>query len=175
MIMDEDIVEGRLIPHQHEKRDEWSTECWRLRNMLEHPIDPNWESGRYLRCHVAMRNNRKLLPNTMIFDLVGISGYGNKRFIRSAFLLKKIESGTLYFDSFLFADEDPLESPKNIIRHPYGAKLRKKESEELLRMMKKNGYNLYKAGQRPKSIDRQDWKVMKTIASRHIPKRHICH
>lgn len=172
--MKDEIVEGRLIPHQHEKRNTWNTEIWRMRNLLEHPIDPNWESGRYIKCHIDMRMNQKLVPNTIIFDLVGLAGKGNMRFIRSAFLINKKDNGILYFDSFYFADGNPLPSPKNVIHHNYGVKMTKKQSIKLLERMKKNQYNLYKVGQRPKSIHLEDWKTMKSVAKKYLPKRHVC-
>jgi len=168
------ISEGRLLPHESEERDEWE-DGWRLRDLQNHPIDPNWETGQYLKCHALARNNKKLKEGTIIFDLVGMKGQGYSRFIRSAFVISKIENGTLYFDSFFFADKDPLRSPKNIIRHPYGAILEKKAVVQLLKKMEKNHYHEYKIGQRPKSIKKRYWNYMLSRASVSKTRRHICH
>lgn len=127
--MQNNITEGRLLPHESEERNIWITQNWRLRDLQHHPIEPNWERGQYLKCHAMERTNKKLKLNTIVFDLIGIQGKGNSRFIRSTFVINKIEDGTLYFDSFLFADGDPITSPKNITRHPYGVLLNKKKSQ----------------------------------------------
>lgn len=173
-IVKNDIFQGRLLPHESEERDIWKTEKWRLRDLQHHPIDPNWESGKYLKCHSLARYNRKLKPNTIIFDLVGMKGHGNSRFIRSAFLINRMKAGTLYFDSFYFSDGKPLKSPKNVTRSSYGVKLEKDEVIRLLKRMKKNSYCEYKVGQKPKSITYEDWKEMKKAARESMSKYHHC-
>jgi len=173
-IVKNEISQGRLLPHETEDRDIWKTEKWRLRDLQHHPIDPNWESGKYLKCHTLARYNRKLKPNTIIFDLVGMKGHGNSRFIRSAFLINRMKAGTLYFDSFYFSDGKPLKSPKNVTRSSYGVKLEKDEVIRLLKRMKKNSYHEYKVGQKPKSITSEDWKEMKKAARESMSKHHHC-
>ena len=46
-------VLGGLLTHKRDSRD------WRLRKFRDssdnHPIDPNWETGMYMRCHPDAR------------------------------------------------------------------------------------------------------------------------
>lgn len=170
----DNIVEGRLFTHETEERDEWKTEKWRLRDLQNHPVDPNWENGQYLKCHAKARKNKYLRLDTIIFDLVGIAGKGNSRFIRSAFIIKKIKDGKLSFDTFFFADDKPIKSPITVTRTQYGVIVSRKNSTKLLEKMLRNGYNEYKASQKPRSINVRDWRFMKRVASRHIPISHIC-
>jgi len=170
----DEIVEGRFFTHESEERDVWKTAKWRLRDLQHHPIDPNWENGKYVKCHTIARKNDKLKLGTIIFDLVGIEGHGNSRFIRSAFVINKKTNGILNFDSFFFCDETPLKSPKKITRTSFGVLLKRNEAIRLLNKMKKNHYNEYKVGKKPKSINKQEWNYMKRLASKHVSKRHVC-
>jgi len=168
------ILEGRLLPHESEERDEWE-DGWRLRDLQNHPIDPNWETGQYLKCHSLARFNKKLKAGTVIFDLVGMPGKGNSRFIRSAFVISKIKKGILFFDSFFFADGKPLKSPINVTRSSYGVILEKPEVIKLFKKMEKNQYHEYKIGHKPKSIKKSYWDYMLSRASVSITRQHICH
>jgi len=162
-----DIVEGRLVTHKHDR------ENWRLRDMVEHPRDPNWETGQYTTCHKLFRLNKKLQSNTVVFDLVFVKG---RKFpvIRSVFVIKDINIGIIKFGSFLFSDGEPLELKRNLTSTSYGPKLSKEESVELLRRMKNNSYNEYKIGEKPKSISAWDWERMKMAASSTSNKPHSC-
>lgn len=169
--MKDEILEARLVFHSHNPKD------WRLRNMEKHPIDPNWESGTYSKCSIKFRSNKNLRVNSVIFDLT-IHNY--EIVIRSAFIIKKIENTILYFDSFLFADKDPLVIPKKLFspdnpRNSLGNKISNKEALDLLSTMKSHSYNEYKIGTKPNSIKQKDWAYMisKTTASKS--KKHICY
>lgn len=161
------IVEGRLVTHAHDKFN------WRLRDMINHPRDPSWETGRYSTCHELFRLNPKLQTNTMVFDLVRQKG---KKFpvIRSAFLIEKLVNGVLYFDSFYFSDGEPLETPHNLFRTSYGKKLTRKESITILTKMMNNSYKKYDVGAKPKSIGEEDWRRMVAITITRKLKRHRC-
>lgn len=160
------IVEGRLVTHAH---DEFN---WRLRDMVNHPEDPNWNQGTYSLCHEDLRFNSNLQHNTIIFDLVRRKE-NRHPIIRSAFVINKIDNGVIYFDSFLFADGEPIEIEQNLYRTRYGDIISKKECIILLSKMSKS-YNRYQSGQKPKYISGFDWERMKLAALQSTSKVHRC-
>lgn len=166
-----DVIEGRLLIHQFDPKN------WRLRNLEKHPIDPNWETGTYSKCHIDFRLNKGLSINTIVFDLIY---YRHKILVRSAFIIKEIKNGIVYFNSFLFADEYPLVIPENLyspkqFRTRYGNKIPKNKAVELLHEMQNHSYNEYAIGTKPKSIKQSEWKKMISIASKNKYEKHICY
>lgn len=162
-----EITGGRLLTHAHDENN------WRLRDMKYHPRDPNWETGQYTKCHEGFRTNPNLQPNTFVFDLVHVKER-KSYVIRSAFLIKKIKRGTVYFDSYFYADGEPLEFPMEHSRTRYGDILTKKQTTDILEKITKNSYNEYKAGEKPNSIRGWDWERMKTAALTSSIE-HTCH
>ena len=166
-----DILEGRILVHQHD------LDNWHLRNMEKHPIDPNWETGTYSKCHVGFRQNKNLKKNTIVFDLVI---QDKKLIIRSAFIVKKIKNGIVFFDSFLFADGKPLGISEKLFpikqsRTRYGNIISDKDSNELLEDMKTHSYNEYAVGTKPFSINQKDWEKMILKSSKCKDESHFCY
>jgi len=166
-----DILEGRILVHQHEPNN------WRLRNLEKHPIDPNWETGTYSKCHIDFRQNKNLKKNTVVFDLVI---QDKKSIIRSAFVVKKIKNDTVFFDSFLFSDGKPLEISEKLFptkqsRTRYGNIISDKDLNDLLEKMKNHSYNEYPIGTKPLSINRKDWEKMISKSSKCKDEPHFCY
>src|SRR5690242_17873816 len=135
-------IGGLLVIHQHDKNN------WKLRNN-KHPIDPNWETGTYCKCHRSLRESKLVIKNTMIFDAIWLPGRSFP-YIRSAFSIKSKDDDTLQYGDYYFADgKDPLEITPSIIPRikagPYptnpGIKLTKEECKKILLHMKKNSYH----------------------------------
>jgi len=166
-----DIPEGRILVHQH------NPDNWRLRNLEKHPIDPNWETGTYSKCHIGFRENKRLKVNTVVFDLVI---QDKKSIIRSAFVVKKIKNGIVFFDSFLFADGKPLEIPEKLFptsqsRTRHGNIISDKDSNDLLEDMRAHSYNEYPVGTKPFSINQNDWEKMILTSSKCKDEQHFCY
>lgn len=163
----DEIVEGRLVTHAHDSVN------WRLRDMRRHPRDPNWETGTYSRCHLDLRINPNLKPNTVIFDLVFTKEW-QSYVIRSVFVIKDIINGALLFTDFVFADRDPYAIKLTNSRTRYGNKKMVQETLEILDKLASLGYNKYEKGKRPESITLSDWKRMKREAHTNHFNKHTC-
>jgi len=166
---------GYLVIHQHDKKD------WRLRNTEKHPIDPNWETGTYCKCHKKLRTSPNAKHGLHIFDVVRIPDYSYPC-VRSAFLVEESDGEKLYFDSFLFADKEPLEITPKIIptikpgltRTNPGKKLILKECKKLWKELEKKSTKKYKKGEKPSSISSKDWRTMKIAANKSMSRSHRC-
>ena len=160
------IREARALPHASAKNN------WRLKS-LEHIVDPCFSQGMYAVCHSDARNNKKLLPHTLIIDLVGKHGCGDFRYVRSMFIVNKIKNGIWYYSQYWFCDGcDPIEYPKKITRSRYGVR------DDAIIWLKKIeadcNYNKYPSGQRPKSIATTDWEFQKRLELSGLRKRYPC-
>jgi len=165
------ILEGRILVHQHDPNN------WRLRNLEKHPIDPNWETGTYSKCHISFRENKNLKENITVFDLII---QDKKSIIRSAFVIKKIKNGIVFFDSFLFADGKPLVISKKLFsprqnRTRYGNIISDRDSNDLMEKMKTHSYNEYTVGTKPVSINQNDWEKMIAMSLKCKDERHFCY
>ena len=165
---------GWIVRHQREKRN------WRLRNVTGlHPTDPNWETGTYCKCHKKLRTSSEV-KNSIIFDAIWIKGE-KYPFVRSTFKIKSIKDEILEFDSYYFADDEPLKITPYIIsgmkprlyRTNPGKKLNKKDTKTLFDKIKKS-YTKYKKGEKPKSIPTDEWKLMVVAAKKNMQKHHTC-
>jgi len=164
---------GRLVIHQHEKDN------WKLRNIKKHPVDPNWETGTYCKCHKDMR--QIFTKGKWIFDVVWLSK-GIFPFARSAFKITSIKGETLHYDEFLYNDGEPLEITPAILSSikPYtyrtrtGKILNNDDCKRLLTIFKRNSFNKYKKGEKPKSISSKDWRIMKIAANKSMSRSHRC-
>ena len=164
---------GRLVIHQHEN------DYWRLRNIKDHPIDPNWETGTYCKCHQKMR--QIFQKGKWIFDVVWIP-QGVFPHARSAFKIKFIEGETLHYVEYWFNDGKPLEITPAIVSSikPYtyrtstGKILTQDDCKNLLIAFKKNSFHKYKKGEKPESITVKDWARMTREAKKSLRKRHRC-
>jgi len=164
---------GRLVIHQKDKHN------WRLRNMIDHPIDPNWETGTYCKCHEDLRQNMK--NGKWVIDVVRVSP---KKYPcpRSAFKIKSKKGEILEFDSFWFNDGALFEITPKIVpsikrkmyRTRYGKNLSKHDWKKLFQEFRKHSFHHYTKGQKPKSITSEDWKKMKNAARKSISKHHNC-
>ena len=150
---------GGLLTHKSDSRD------WRLRRFRDasgnHPVDPNWETGAYRKCHGTARE--EIQEGTMIFDIVYVDRLG---VVRSAFKITGSrhdhDGRTLLFDKFWYPGPDsiPYVALRNIqsTYHPIG--LSESEVQNLLDGMKQAGYREYLTGQIPEGVDRGDWSAM---------------
>ena len=172
----ENEICGLLVIHQHDKDN------WKLRNLEKHPIDPNWETGTYCKCHEKLRFSRLIKKGLIIFDTIWLSRRSYP-YVRSAFPIKSRDHEKLTYDYYYFADGDwPFEITPSIIPKiksgPYptnpGIKLSKENCKKLLLFMKKNSYHKYKSGEKPVSISESDWRKMKTEAKKSMSKHHRC-
>lgn len=168
-------MDGAILIHVHDKQD-WRLRRFRSRRMKEnHPVDPNWETGRYMRCHEDARD--KMKPGLMIFDVVFLDG---RRVVRSAFKIRRArrhKSGRiLYFSKFWYPTSSvqaalaPPGPPRT--RHPQ--KLGEEEAESLIGEMRAAGYHEYKSGQTPWNINSEDWKYMMEKARNSLGTKHVC-
>ncbi len=166
-------IEGGILVHKHDKLD------WRLRKFRDkkdnHPLDPNWETGRYIRCHHDARE--KMKSGTTIFDIVIVKGKG---VIRSAFLINRVvkrgSERILYFKKFWYpaSSTKPINSPYHIIRTRYAKKLDEGEVKSLVDKMRKAGYVEYTRGMIPRNIESEDWKAMIREGRKALGRPHQC-
>jgi len=141
--------------------------------MKEHPLDPGWEAGSYMKCHPRVRPHIK--KNDKVIDVVVKDG---KPIVRSAFVVSEAKghgkARVLYFNEFYFADgEQPIELPiehkgyhiqyRNMRMQKFAQKY-PKESQFWERIEKT--YARYKKGIRPVSIDEESWNRMKERATK---------
>ena len=131
---------------------------WRLRCLSKHPRDPGWEVGTYEKCHDTVRPKHE--KGDVIFDVVVKNG---RPVIRSVFTIKdtKIVKGETkwFFDEYYFSDDEPYELPGDYIKYRMmflKTFLDKYSDENPLDYVKAN-YTLYKKGEKPKSINQEDW------------------
>ena len=90
-------------------------EKWRIRDIVEHPVDPGWEIGRYCLCHRSIRNSKKTDPenNSEIYFIDIVHQRHNQHVIRSMFKIsdKKPQNQKfgrkIIFDGYYFAPKDP--------------------------------------------------------------------
>ena len=169
-------LKGLVVPH----RRDYAADNWRLRAFRDkrdnHPIDPAWELGQYMRCHPDLRmkvKNESGSYRHVIFDTVW-NRERRSMVIRSAFEISDIEQARLIYDSFLFCDGIPKDSPSpRMMRTQYGKELDANQTTDLLRELEDSGqYGRYKAPARtpPRSISIEDWNSMVTAGK----KAHSC-
>ena len=166
-------LNGYVITHRKDGKD------WRLRRFRDasdnHPIDPNWETGRYMRCHKKARDG--IESGSTVFDVVILD---KRPVIRSAFeIVRGIKRGTnrtLYFRRFLYPSGpgSSLAAPIRAWRTNYPIRLPEGEAESLLSRMHGLGYVEYEAGEIPKGINPNDWRSMTGEARRALRKPHSC-
>ncbi|MHB2035189.1 MAG: hypothetical protein ACYCPW_00395 [Nitrososphaerales archaeon] len=153
---------------------------WRLRKFRDgpidyHPVDPNWETGKYIVCH---RKARELLRDgLMVFDVVHLQ---KKGVIRSAFEINHVEGNgskrILHFDRFWYpfsAQRFVVALPKMVRTNPY-RKLSEHKTEVLLARMKKKGYVEYKKGETPLNVNSDDWTAMIREGRKALKRQHRC-
>lgn len=164
---------ARLVIHQKDKHN------WRLRNMTKHPIDPNWETGTYCKCHKDLRQNMK--NGKWIIDAVIVPPH-KYPCTRSAFKIKSKKDEILEYDGFWFNDGALFEITPKIVstikrkmyRTRHGKNLSNEDLKKLFQEFMKHSFHYYTKGQKPKSITYEDWKEMKKAARESMSKHHNC-
>jgi hypothetical protein len=166
-------LDGVILTHVHDEQD------WRLRRFRakrdNHPVDPNWETGRYIWCHADARD--KIEPGLVIFDVVYLHGEG---VVRSAFeVTKKIThklGPTLYFKRFWYpsSSAESVTALAKFHQTRYPKKLGENEVESLIGDMKRAGYREYECGQVPSDVNINDWNSMIKEARSSLGDSHIC-
>jgi len=168
-----ETVEGYALIHQSalnlpvKYRSRLATrEKWRLRNYVKHPVDPNWETGRYCACHGKFRNAKTRNVGQVILDVVRNE---NKVYVvRSMFEISKLSrcvrgKGTdLHFKAFYFARRPVRIDMKP---SPNGTKLSEQRMLRLNYEIRRR-YSAYEAGEKPGCIANEDWGLMCQKAKR---------
>jgi len=130
--------------------------------MVGHPMDPRWERGDYGVCHLEVRKLANI--GDLVFDVVYPEGILGKRIIRSVFKVERKENEILKFRTFYFLDggADKAVSSENFKIPPrYNKRLGPEETKELCSAISNSSsYNLYKVGERPESVSKEEWEEM---------------
>lgn len=149
--------QGWLVVHARDKK----SGNWRLRDSVNHPIDPYWERGNYICCHPDFRKAAK--KGDIIFDLVYPKGIHEPTVIRSAFIIcaKDEEKDLLHFEKYYFADGDPIRVQQ--LRN-YKSITGEEASQLLNDLHNSHSYGIYTAGDRPKSVSKKEWSRLKSKA-----------
>ncbi len=163
-------MSGRILVH---KRD---SENWKLRKFRakseNHPIDPNWETGSYRRCHEAARN--RLSAGDWVFDVV--KGPNEKATLRSAFQITKVQESPkgrkLFFDRYYFVGDNAMLLGK---LHPtyHGDVVSDDELASVLDQIQLHKYHECLAGKKPPSLNFQDW-ISMCGAAQGASEAHNC-
>ena len=165
-------MEGGILTHKHDNGD------WRLRNFREkhdnHPIDPNWETGCYIKCHKEARD--RIPVGWMLFDVVFLNGKG---VFRLAFQIERaIKRGSnriLYFKKFWYPTSPQYLTCKyNLRRTRHPKSLNEQEVQSLIRNMQDQGYVENERGTMPLNVNPDDWNDMLQRSRGELGKPHTC-
>lgn len=166
-------MKGGVLTHKRDERD------WRLRRFRDrddnHPIDPNWETGSYSRCHEDAR--AAIIPGVMIFDAVYVDGKG---VVRSALQITHADGQgadrILYFSKFWYPGHParPVVALNSIRSTRYPEKRTEEEVESLISEMRAAGYVEYESGRMPLNVDPADWNAMVEAGRRARGRPHRC-
>jgi hypothetical protein len=146
------------LTHVHDAGD-WKLRKYRAASR-NHPIDPSWETGRYMKCHPDAR--AQLEVDQFLFDIVSVNGQG---LVRSAFKISG-SSGVehdkaLYFESFWFPGaKGGVVFPKKFHRTRYPVPIDEPVAQKVIEQMREAGYHEYEKGVMPSTVDSTDWNDM---------------